>query len=210
MFLTWFNPGPGTGFMFMVGNLLTLLLVVALASLVSNRLSLEGTLEKKLVVFTLILVCYLICYIGLTRLVMGLIDRFVVGGIFLSALLCFLFVIAGIFIPWIAQSLLYSSMRWTHEYTAFQVPNFFWTLIAWEERELTDISWGLFRLPLEVHILAAAATGMTLINMVLAAREVELQREAAPHRVQEEEAVLHPKKAATPVASSPWDSEPTA
>jgi hypothetical protein len=39
---------------------------------------------------------------------------------------------------------------------------------------------------------------------VLAAREVERQRETAPQRVQEEEAILHPKKAVAPVASSPW------
>jgi hypothetical protein len=205
MLLTWFNPGPGTGYMFMVGNALALLLVVIVAAIAADRLALRAQMNDRQILVPVLIFCYLTSYVGLTRLVMGLIDRFVVGGIFLSALLCFLFVIAGCFLPWVTQSFIYSMMRWTHEYSVFQVTNIPWTIAALEQGTLTDMPWGGFKWPLEAYILVLSAGAMILINMVLAAREVERQREAAPQRVQEEEAILHPKKAVAPVASSPWD-----
>lgn len=205
MFFTWLNPGPGTGFMFTFTNAFALLLVVIAMAIFSNAYPFAGRLQEEQVLFALFAFCYVVIYVGGTRLLMLLMDRVVHAGVFLSLLVSLLLVLLGTFVPLVGQGFVIGMMRTRMEYTAFQVSNPFWTLLAIEENDLTELPMGGFSIPLEAILLVLAAGGMLLVNMLLAAREVDRQREAAPQRVIEDEAALHPEKIAKPAPTSPWD-----
>jgi hypothetical protein len=150
---------------------------------------------------------YVVIYVGTTRLTMLLLDRFISGGIFVSALLGILLVLAGTCVPLALQALYTGYYREPFDtYTALLAPTPFCALWGIESNELWNIPLpGGFNLPLELVALSAAAGVVLLVNMLLAAREVERERIATPIRVIEDEQELHPKRETKPVPSSPWE-----
>ncbi|OYV77981.1 MAG: hypothetical protein B7Z73_19905, partial [Planctomycetia bacterium 21-64-5] len=78
-FLTWFNPGPATGYMFIVANLLAATAVGG-AFLWGDYLFRGGgagvrgiSVPRSVVMaFGLLELCYIVFYLGLARLVIGL------------------------------------------------------------------------------------------------------------------------------------------
>ena len=126
MFLTWLNPGPGTGFMFTFLNVFSLAVLIILTTIVSNAFGFGGRLDEEQVLMAIFVFCYLVNYLGLTRLVMIVMDRFVHGGIFLSALLSILFVLFGSFLPFLFQGFLMWAFDENWNYTFLQTPNPFW------------------------------------------------------------------------------------
>ena len=166
----------------------------------------SSDLDHEVVSVAIFIYCYLLIYLGITRLAMMLMERFVQGGIFLSALLSILFVACGAMLHLLVTGFSNSwEMLRNYDLTVFQVTNPFWTVAAIESNDLTIVNVLGASLSVEGTILVITAAGMLLLNLALAAREVDRAREAVPDRVLEEERALHPEKIETAKPSSPWD-----
>jgi hypothetical protein len=207
MLLTWFVPGPGTGFMFAVVNMLAVSLVVVMAAWFSNTFSLQANVGEEQVLYAGFMLTYVVIYVGIVRLAMLLVDRMISGGIFVSALLGIVMLLAGTFVPLALQALQAGYFRQRFDtYTALLAPAPFCALWGIEANELWNIPLpGGWNLPLELLLLTAVASLVMFVNMLLAAREVERERIAIPVRVVEDEKELHPPRQLKPEPASPWE-----
>jgi hypothetical protein len=207
--LTWFNPGPGTGYVFAMANLFASLVLVlealALAMMMDNDF---GYLDWETVAAVAIAAfCYVAIYLGVGRLVMVIARKVTRAGIVLSVLMHILLVLAGVLIPLVVQ---FSVMR-EDDYTPLQVSNPFWTIneLA-EERDIWDLSItvGPVDIPSVLLPLVFGAGLMMLIQLAVVSPEVRRHVHlAAPKRVEEEEAELHPPPPRAP--QNPWDEVET-
>lgn len=201
--LTWFNPGPGTGYMFAVGGMAATLVVAAVAygarllatdTSRTTRISPETAFAFGVAGF-----CYLTIFLGLGLLLQRLLRRFFPAGQPLSVMLQVILVALASLVPWVAQM---SFSRWySSNYTLLQISNPFWTLT-----EIVDTRAGSSFMTPIVLLLSPAALLVFFLNLRRIVREVRFVREAKPARVAEEDAqqaaVLHPPQ---PVQISPWD-----
>lgn len=212
MFLTCLNPGSGTGYLFAVGNLWAtgLVLLVLLAWLyIAGDLSLyappPGTIVRPWVqqsvgssMWATTLICaYVTGYLGVSRLLVLAARQVASVGLMFSVLITAFLVIAGMALPWIFQYWLFEFR--SEEYTPLQVTNWMWTVGETLNHDITAhpvVLWTVF----------GCSFGIFLVNLLLAGKEISQGRLAAPARVVEDEAALHPvviKK------RSPWDDEPS-
>jgi ABC-type transport system involved in multi-copper enzyme maturation permease subunit len=202
MAFTWFNPGSGTGYVFTVlnllGGMLTMAMFVTMGTLVTGNWG--GTSMDVWTAWWMAIVSYITIYTGLARLFGGALHRLGSGsmvGTFVTYLLLLVMGVAG---PLAIQALL----RWMlnqgvvgeFEYTPLQMSNWIWTLYE-IGRDRAAVSDGT------PWFLAFGALAVFLLNFVFAAGEVEKTRLAAPQRVLDDEALLHP--APKPAKRSPWD-----
>jgi hypothetical protein len=199
--LSFFNPGPGTGYLFAVSNLTAALLTaMVLAAYAQSR----GTtffrfdqIASAIVLFW----GYVVGYLGLGRIVISWVRRWTFVSLTAGLLIHLLLVGAGVGIPLAIQTLS-RSLR-NEGYTLLQMSNPFWTLT-----QLLDRGVGSLPLPILVILIPAFGAAMLLLNMKSVAAELLRQRVAPPTRVLEEEALLHPAPAPGP--SNPWEAEETA
>jgi hypothetical protein len=209
MLFTWFNPGSATGYVFAVLNLAALLFVAFV-------IPASGTLPAPATIggvfrplpapgdWTCIAVCllsYVAGYLGFARLIIVAGRRFTYVGM-PAAFLCHVLLIGGgILVPLLLQR---AFTRWsyaTFNYTLIQLPNWGWTLIEVGKGGITPFKY-------EVAAYVAVIGGLIfLVNFVLAAREVQHTRQSAPHRVLQDEILLHPTAAAIRKKRNPWDDE---
>jgi len=200
---TWFQPGPGTGYIFVTCGMLTAL-ICGLAMLAINLAHFPNDMWRPLptdviTVFAVLITCYVIAYLGVGSLIMRLLRRVTEVTLFLSGLIHVLLLISGVALPILAESVRQS---WRlDEYSLLQMSNPFWTLAY-----VVDTG----ALPPESTALVVfipALTGIVfLVNLPVVLREIRHTRIAAPARVIEEDAELaaiaHPPKHES---SSPWD-----
>lgn len=193
MLLTWFNPGSGTGYTFALlnfGAATALFVGCALIDVVAAA-------EWRPVFWALAVWGYVAAYLGVARLTVIWARRFTSIGMLPSFLWYICVVLLGAGIPFVLQGFVSWRYETEFEYTLLQLPNWMWTLY-----EIGNNNWGMTgELSLVVF-----AVGMVvfLVNLVLAAREVEHVRTAVPKRVIEDEELLHPSQEKA-VALSPWD-----
>ncbi|MGH7139314.1 MAG: ABC transporter permease, partial [Pirellulales bacterium] len=77
VFLTWFNPGPATGFMFVAANLLAALLIgggLLFYSASSSRATMRMS-HSLIFAFGVLAFSYVVLYLGLGRILIGLLRR---------------------------------------------------------------------------------------------------------------------------------------
>ncbi len=205
MFLTWFNPGPGTGYMFALGGVLGALALVCMAYGVSlfmpsavrtSRMRVETVLAYGVAGF-----CYLTIFLGLGLLLGRLARRFSPARQPLSVLLQVMLLLLACGVPLVIQM---SSSQWySSGYTLLQVSNVFWTLA---EMSMSRGGWAFT--PAILAVLSPCALLVFVLNLPNIVREVRFVRAAKPQRVAEEDAqqaaLLHPPR---PVQISPWDVE---
>jgi hypothetical protein len=199
VFLTWFNPGPGTGYLLAVSSLCGTLVIVAVALALTDAFQWfqnRGRTGRagEVLACGAIAVSYATAYLGLGLLVVRAIRRFFNVTVELSVLIQVLLVLAGVLFPLTFESL------WLRQgYTLWQCSNPFWTLA-----ELAD--GGQPETGLLLVLLPPLAVLAFLLNLPGVAREVRHVRIAAPQRVAAEdaeiEAVRHPRP---PAKTSPWD-----
>jgi len=201
VFLTWFNPGPGAGYMLAVGSLSGVLVTVGIAVAVaevfrSSMLSdFRADHSLTILAFGLAGLSYVVIYLGLGLLIIRLVRRLAHGGILLSLLLQILLVLVGIMIPGLPA-------LWRGSgYNLWQISNPVWTLIELgEDRRLPPDG------PLLMIVLSAVALVVFLLNLPGISREVRQVRIARPKRVAEEDAALAAiKRPPQVVKTSPWD-----
>jgi hypothetical protein len=199
-FLTWFNPGSGSGYAFAVANLFGVAATSILIGVVAMWISHEGAPnDLEWIAFSLMAVAYVAAYLGIGRLILLFLRRFVWGGLAMAFVIQLFIAGMGALIPFLIQF----TSRWgslVDEYTLIQVTNWSWTLTAIADNDLSG--WD----NLVYVIVPAIALVVFMANMMLAVREIAAQREATPQRVVEDELELHPERAPKPPGpQSPWD-----
>ncbi len=174
MFLTWFNPGSATGYVFIVGSFLALIVLVLATNLIgaANRPAMAFDVNK-LFPFAILMWSYMAFYLGLGRLIIvGLrkVSDFGVTAVFLIHVLVFTGAAA---IPTFIQYWMQDFRD--ADYSYLQTVNWLWSLVE-------AVDGGFLMWPV-VLTMVAAALCMFCINLVLAAREIEATRLVAPERV---------------------------
>lgn len=206
VFLTWLNPGPGTGYLLAVCGALAGLVLAAGIAFVHEAYGV-GTLvqrwspgdSERLLVFGVLVLAYVTAYLGVGLLLIRLLHRFGQVVMFLGVLIQVLLVVAGCAVPAVLQTM--SPSYYYSGYSLLHVTNPFWTLMH---------VGGDPTLPVETSLLVVvvpfAALVIFLLNLPGVVREVRHVRVAKPERVAAEEVELAAiKKPPKPVRTSPWD-----
>jgi hypothetical protein len=205
MAFTWFNPGSGTGYVFAIVSALGAMLTLFVTGLSTSIMMGSGGVSKfdHWTAWWLAILSYVTIYLGTARLLgVGMRKAKMGGGMLGTFVSYILLLVMGIFLPLSLQSFINWMFEYNFgnfEYTMLQLPNWFWTLLEIGENRLV-ISDG------SIWILMIAACIVFLLNFVLAAKEVEQTRIAAPIRVLQDEAELHPPP--KPAKRNPWDDAP--
>lgn len=198
VFLTWFNPGSGTGYLFAVVNLGAVTLLACVMALVIEGLGLWPVDAEEIVLFGVLMCAYVAAYLGVGRLIGLWLRRVLYFGLLLPLLVHVLLLALGAGVPLFFQAWLFGFAEF-EDYSALQAPNWAWTLI-----EVVD--GGILADPAVPILVVAFAVAIFLANLVVAAREVEQEREAVPERVVLDELQQHPERAAAEKRpSSPFE-----
>jgi hypothetical protein len=202
--LTWFNPGPATGYIFAVANLLAVLILGCFA-LTIGRLFIDPqgawlnrNLEESLQ-FALLGFCYVTIYLGLGRLMIALLRKVGQVGMLLNILLQVLLLVAGTGVP-LTLHLMSPVLR--SNYSLIEISNPFWTLA-----QVVDGPMAADQIIVLLICLPAAALAVFLLNLLGVVTEVRHVRIAKPTRVEEEDTKLAAQLAPPPepARTSPWD-----
>lgn len=199
-FLSWFNPGPTSGYFFAITNLASVGLVVAVAMACVEWIPLRvrGSLDYNQTLAGVFLIwAYVAIYLGLGKLIVSGVRRLTavpsVAGLLIHSIL----LAAGCGVPFALQM---SVRSWrTAGYTPLQWSNPFWSLV--EVVEGGGFTGSNASLLMTVGSLAIC---IVLFNFPAAAREMRQVRVALPRRVAEDEAALHPVVEAP---QSPWEHD---
>ncbi|HEX5104444.1 MAG TPA: hypothetical protein VFV87_11565 [Pirellulaceae bacterium] len=198
MAFTWFNPGSGTGYVFAMLNLLSVLAI----AWIGVSAALIGGFEyypalPEYYYFSATLVGYVLGYLGLVRLMIVALRRVTHVGL-LATFLCQVIAASGaVLFPYLMHVVSVWGDFSNSSYSLVQLPNWVWTL--YEVHEQTVFSgWEL------TATVASAGLVIFLVNLVVAAREVEHVRAAAPQRVIEDELAQHPELSPRK-KKNPWD-----
>jgi hypothetical protein len=198
VFLSWFNPGPASGYMFVVANLTVIGLDCLIGMAVSGRWARgAGTWPNNDELFYFVVVgwSYIVAYLGLGLLAIRLLRRFMAVSMFAAVLIHVIVVMFGAGIPTVVQMM--SVELRDLDYTLMQVTNPFWSLSYLADGGAATEG------PVLSLIVPGAAVCVLLLNLHSVVRELQQVRVALPMRVVEDEAELHPPPAALP--SNPWE-----
>ncbi|MHC4398848.1 MAG: ABC transporter permease [Planctomycetota bacterium] len=206
-FLTWFNPGPGTGYLFAVCGALG---AVALVGIVLVAMEVVGGWtyvrrwalndSDRLMAFGVLLAAYLTAYLGVGLLIMRLLHRVGRASIFLAGLVQVVLLAAGCAVPWVIESMAPRTYGYMDDYSLLHATNPFWTLAEIGDSRVLPLETA----PLMI-LVPLAALMIFLINLPGVAREVRQVRVAKPKRVAEEDAERAAKRAPpVPTRTSPW------
>jgi hypothetical protein len=200
--LTWFNPGPGTGYLFAVANL-TAVALLALGALAWIEASSQATAPTGGIrtAYHLILLswAYVVAFLGFGRVLIITLRRVTYVPMAAAFLLHLILVLTGVGGPIVINAMTPGN-QFSGGYTLEHMSNPAWTLA-----EVYD--GGASRTEREVLILVipALAVAALLLNIRSVATEIHRQRIELPSRVALEEARLHPPPVKGP--TNPWDAE---
>jgi hypothetical protein len=202
IFLTWFNPGPHTGYVFALANAATSVLVAAGAALLISAIgAYYGTRPRgfgpgRVALCGLMLVSYLAIYLSLGQWAVRQLRRAGGVGLFVTLLVHCIGVFLGVLLPMFVY-LMSRNLR-GGDYSLLHAPNVFWTL---HEVQADRLRGDAFFVLLLVPFAGAIAL---LLNLRPITAELRHVRIAKPARVAEEDAELAAKDTA-PVHTNPWD-----
>ncbi|HVX13141.1 MAG TPA: hypothetical protein VHC22_18295 [Pirellulales bacterium] len=199
LFLTWFNPGPATGYMFVVANLLSVLVVAGGFLIYNSVFSKVGVRTPRSVLFAFgALTCsYIVVYLGVGRLLITLLRRVSHVSLVLAVLLQALLVLAGCGIP-LSIHLMTPEIR--RDYSLIEISNPFYSLV-----EVLDERGFGFEVNVLLTVVPVAAGFVFLLNLPGVVSAVNQVRIAQPKRVREEDAELEAQRAPPPGPTSPFD-----
>lgn len=201
IFFTWYQPGPGTGYMFAVASILGGLFVLLAGCTICDRAyTVPGvSYIEHTVLFGVLGASYLIIYLGLNLLVMRLIRRYARVDLVAAPLVQVILIVVGCVVPAIIQEM---TPGWRSQgYSLLQAPNFVWTLEA-----VLYPNWATGDTAALIVLLPVMALVVFILNLPGIAREVRYVRIAKPKRVAEDDAA-HLPPPPTPLPESPWDEE---
>ena len=192
---TWFNPGPGTGYLFVVANLTTMLLLL-LWALPRSGVKVDGVEGD----FLVLGFAYLVAFLGFGRLLISALRAVAPITLLGCFLIHVLFLLACVSLPELLRATVNSYSR--QPFGWYDATNPMRTLAAVLDGEPSDLDMTLLLI-----VIPGVALCAFLVNLVLAAREIRQTRSPLPRRVIEDEAELHP---VTAVVANPWGDVRTA
>lgn len=198
IFLTWLNPGPGTGYMFCVANLTAILVCGMLLKFWIAPNSGRWMNNEQLIYFYLLGWCYLVFYLGLGKLLISFFRRFAFVSLTAGFLLHVILLLVGCGGPQVI-SYLSRSLQF-NQYTLLHITNPVYTLYT-----LLDDGAAAIEGPAALLIVGTATLIVLLLNVRAVAVEIQYHRRNLPQRIVEEEALLHPQPAPQP--TNPWEQE---
>jgi len=180
VFLTWFYPGAGMGYIFLVclfGSLVATMCITELYYSLSMQLNMGRTSIQYV---GYLLLCYLTIYAGINRLVMLAVAKHMPARMLGSVALMAVCLLGMHMVPLI---LVYAFNDYREfDYDWHQAFNIIWTC--------SEASEGLsFPVELSMGILTLASIAIFGLNLVLSTRDVMLVRIAEPPRVRAENRV---------------------
>jgi hypothetical protein len=197
--LTWFNPGPGTGYVFVVNNVavLTILTIFSIwFSASRNGASVGGMpTAKTQIAVALLLLGYLIIYLGVGNLLLRVLRKFTAVNLATGVLVNMLLVLGG----WGIPAIIDPYRLGVTPYHLGHLTDPFWTCIAtFDPRTGADSATLLW-------VILPIAAAVFLINLVYTAAEIQEERVAPPARVLEEDAAKIATQPALPQSTNPWN-----
>ena len=197
---TWFNPGSGTGYVFAIINLVAVTTVVFIVGMVAQAINAPGApRNERMYLFGGLICAYAAAYLGVGRLLVLVLRNRLQFGLLLPFMVHAVLLFGGMAGPAFIQAWLEGFGRM--DYAPLQVSNWAWTLMAAVDGDLAGQ-------PLVPVVVGLAGIGVFVINLAVAAKEIEQVREEAPQRVIEDELELHPELAPAPSKpASPWDHD---
>ncbi len=196
--LTWFNPGPGTGFMFTIANLTTIGLVGLALVAWSGAVTRAPMNPEQAAYFITLGWSYVVIFLGVGRLLIALLRRVLFVSMTAGILLHAILFLAACGIPQIVF-LMSSTFNSSGGYSLIQITNPVWTLYTLLDHGVMSIEGQML-----ILMLPAAALVVLLLNLRSVAAELQYQRRRLPVRVAEDEAELHPEP--VPEPTNPWDA----
>jgi len=143
---------------------------------------------------------YVAAFLGIVRLAIVALRRLTPVGMLATFLCQTILAAAGILVPLLLQAMVSWGDYTSFDYSLLQITNWGWTLIEIVENRSVD---G----PAIAFVVASFGLVIFLINLLVAAREVEHVRTAVPQRVVEDDDALRPSARRK---RNPWDEEPVA
>ena len=196
-FLTWFNPGSGTGYVFAVVNLCAVTLLVCLAT-IWPRSGMSFRHAQEIGMFGVLLCGYVAAYLGVGRMIALWLRRYLYFGLLLPVLIHVLLLALGAGLPLLLQAWLFGFAAFD-DYSVLQAPNWAWTLIE-------TLDGNILADPAVLIMVVSAGLAVFFANLLIGREEVEQVREAVPPRVIEDDLVLHPERiAGVSKPRSPFD-----
>ncbi|MCA9205883.1 MAG: hypothetical protein KDA59_22670, partial [Planctomycetales bacterium] len=197
MLLTWFNPGSGTGYVFMASSFGAATWVIVVSGLLSMLTPFSNRINNwDWLWFSLASWCYVIIYLGCARLLFLMLKPYYYVGLLFTFLITVLLTAAGAALPFFLQLWLAEFGR--PEYSLLQTYNWIWSLY-----EIGDgNSWAY---PWLLPILMLSAACVFLLNLFFAVKEIEQVRLTTPERVVQDERELHPERFVEKKQATPWD-----
>jgi hypothetical protein len=196
---TGFIPGPATGYLFVLSNLVAVfglsLVVVRLRP--SAFISFMNPAEKVRDVGLLGL-CYVAIYLGLGKLLLGAARRVTQVGVVLRLMIHLLLLAIGAAVPVMIQMSLNDPR--SRDYSLLQISNPLWTMA-----EVLNSMRGRADVDTLRIVLPVVAALVVLANLPSAIAELRQIRIAKPVRVADEDAELAALAAPDePIRTSPW------
>ena len=200
---TWFNPGPGTGYMFaccgMIAGGLTAVAILTAGGLLGLGVR-RAYGPEQVIAFAVLAPAYVIAYLGAGLLIVRLARRLFPTALPVAALIQVILVLVGVAGPLVLESI--AGRDAFRSYSLIQISNPFWSIIHLADRSA---------MPPEAPILLAAvpfaALVLFLLNLPGILHEVRQVRVAKPRRVAEEDDQIAAEKSPPqPVQISPWDT----
>ncbi|MEE3372832.1 MAG: hypothetical protein VX346_26090 [Planctomycetota bacterium] len=191
---TWFNPGSGTGYIFCIANLLALTVVLLFVDEMFRFTAVLPAGSSTGSWFALLLLAYLMFYLGLARLLVVILRRFVrvtqLAAVFLQLGMAFV----GSLGSWVFQT-------WVIDISSYQAGwqlfNWGWSLAQIADDGITaDTAWALV-------LMGGLALVLFGVNLWLTVPEASAVRMLTPERVLEDDSVQAPEEPGLAAARSP-------
>ncbi len=219
--LTWFNPGSASGYTFAMLNLAMIVgtQILCFANIaffsslpfenlpgplrdVRNSLLITRPFPSDSSWFwaSIAVWGYVAAYLGIIRLFVALVRRYVPLNMFAIFLLQVVVALMGALLPFLFLTIQTIGDPSGWYYSEYQIPNWFWTMyeLTWPTTRVS-VSWII---PATIFAVGAF---VFLLNLYDAAHEAEQVRTLAPNRVLQDDAALQP--AAPRKKKNPWDEE---
>ena len=168
--LTWFNPGPATGYVFAVST--GLAGIVAFAIFGINESYRSGTIVN----FALVTSGYLMAYLGITRLIAMPIQRRCGNNIAITLAVAIFVLLISAITPLVILVCLTGSPA--YDYTPLEAINWFWTL---DEASSSRFS------PFLAAIVFFTGLAITIVNLIFLFRVFQYRKVSVPKRVLQDE-----------------------
>ena len=201
--LTWFNPGPGNGYMFAAGNMMAMAIMtpgLMLAAAGRTGTAYDGDIEM----LAMLSCCYVIVYLGAVRLIISVVRRLTYCGMLLGPLIHLVWLVVGI----VAALIIQWGFFYEFNYSPLHIPNPFWTLAKAAEGNIDVYTtpW-LPGVPIVLPVLAIGAVALLFANLFAVAGALQHVHKPVPQRVIADELELHPVAELPPTPTNPWNQD---